>query len=353
MSETSKRGNKRQLVTIKEVAEKAGVSQMTVSRVLNQKDIVKSATRKRVEAAMASLNYRPNLMARGLAGGKSIFIGFLYHNPSYGYLNEFLVGALNECRELGHHLVVENIVPDNLADARTRLGARLRQIGLDGVIIAPPLSENRDVIDALRDIASPFVRVAHGDLSCADLSVVINDTAAADAMTEYLIKKGHKRIAFILGAKDQSSTALRLAGFKAAMMRNSLAVGGAYVQAGDFTFHSGFDAGEKLLTATARPTAIFASNDEMAAGVIAAAHKHGVRVPEQLSVVGYDDTAIARSVWPQLTTVRQPIAEMARKSVALLAESLDNKNLEATDRLHMLNFSIVERESVAKPARSK
>lgn len=353
MKENGRRGNKRQVVTIKEVAEKAGVSQMTVSRVLNQKAIVKSATREKVEAAMAALNYRPSLMARGLAGGKSIFIGFLYYNPSYGYLNEFLIGALDECRELGHHLVVEALDLDPTKAAPPRYAEQVRRIGADGMIINPPLSENRDLIEALHNIGLPFVRIAHGDLSCVDLSVVINDTEAAKLMTNYLIKRGHRRIAFILGARNFTSTAMRLAGFKAAMTKHKLNFEKAYLESGDFTYQSGFDAAERLLSLREPPTAIFASNDEMAAGVIAAAHKRGLRLPDELSIVGFDDTAIAQSVWPSLTTIRQPIADMARKSVSLLADSINFGEIDLGERLQILDASLIERESVAPPPAGK
>lgn len=353
MKENGRRINKRRLVTIKEVAEKAGVSQMTVSRVLNQKTIVKSATREKVEAAMAALNYRPNIMARGLAGGKSIFIGFLYHNPSYGYLNEFLIGALDECRELGHHLVVEAIDVDTMQSAQSRYANRVRSIGVDGIIVNPPLSEDRALIEALHNSGLPFVRIAHGDLSCVDLSVVINDTEAARMMTEYLVKHGHRRIAFILGARNHTSTAMRLAGFKAAMTKHKLSFGKAYLESGNFTFQSGVEAADRLLSLPEPPTAIFASNDEMAAGVIAAAYKHGLTLPEDLSIVGFDDTAIAQSVWPSLTTIRQPIADMARKSVSLLADSLNYGEIELAERLQILDVALIERESVAPPRKGK
>lgn len=351
MGQDGKRGNKKQGVTIKEVAALASVSQMTVSRVLNQRALVKPMTKAKVEAAMAELNYRPNLLARGLAGGKSVLIGFLYYNPSYGYLNEFLVGALDECRALGHHLVVENFAPDRYDDSVERVSARLRKIGLDGFIVAPPLSEHRVVIDALREIGSPFVRVSHGDLSCDDLSVVINDTQAASDITEHLIAYGHKQIAFVMGASNQSSTALRLAGFKSAMSRHRLSTGGIYLKKGDFTLQSGFAAGERLFSLASPPTAIFASNDEMAAGVISAAHKYGVKIPADVSIVGFDDTAIAESTWPPLTTVRQPIGDMARKAVIILADSLSSPQLEPMDRLQILDHEIVERGSVAAPRR--
>lgn len=349
MEENTKRGNKRRVATIKEVALRAGVSQMTVSRVLNQKSIVKSATREKVEAAMTELNYRPNMLARGLAGGKSFLIGFLYYNPSYGYLNEFLNGALDECRELGHHLVVEAIDVDALQSEPSRYAELVRGIGVDGLIVNPPLSENHDLIAALHNTGLPFVRIAHGELSCADLSVIINDTEAAKMMTLHLIEQGHKRIAFILGARNHTSSAMRLVGFKAAMARHKLHIDRNYVASGDFTFLSGIEAANTLLSLPEPPTAIFASNDEMAAGVIAAAHKNNLRVPEDLSIAGFDDTAIAQAVWPPLTTIRQPVADMARKSVSLLADSMTFGEVELAERLHILDVALIERDSVGPP----
>lgn len=349
MEENPKRGNKRQGVTIKEVAERAGVSQMTVSRVLNKKAVVKPSTREKVEAAIAELNYRPNMLARGLAGGKSFLIGFLYHNPSYGYLNEFLHGALEECRELGHHLVVEAIDMDALESEPSRYAEIVRRVGVDGLIVNPPLSDNHELIAALREIGLPFVRIAHGDLSCADLSVVINDADAAKMMTLHLIKRGHRRIAFIVGARNQTSSAMRFAGFKAAMSKHKLHIDRNYIASGDYTFQSGVEATHQLLSLAEPPTAIFASNDEMAAGVIAAAHQRGLRLPDELSIAGFDDTALAQTVWPPLTTIRQPVADMARRSVSLLTECLVHGEVELAERLHILDVALVERESVAPP----
>ncbi len=145
---------------------------------------------------------------------------------------------------------------------------------------------------------------------------------------------------------------MRLAGYKAAMTKHKLSFGKAYLESGNYTFQSGVEAADRLLSLPEAPTAIFASNDEMAAGVIAAAHRRGLKLPDELSIVGFDDTAIAQSVWPSLTTVRQPIADMARKSVALLAENISYGEVELAERLQILDISIVERQSVAPPPKS-
>lgn len=354
MSQSQIRMNKRQSVTIKEVAERAGVSLMTVSRVLNKQSVVKEETRARVEEAMRDLNYRPNMLARGLAGGNSIFIGLVHANPSGSYLSEFLVGALNKCRELTHHLVLEDMVigEDTSVEEFER---HLRNIGLDGMIVTPPLSENPAFIQALRNIAAPFVLVSPGDNAPEDASVIINDRQAAEMMTTYLIEKGHRRIGFILGKPDQSSTYRRHEGFLAAMKAHGLDIAADDVIQGAFTYRSGMQAAEKILGQATPPTAIFASNDDMAAGVIAMAHQRGLKIPQDLSVVGFDDTPIATAIWPQLTTIRQPIADMAQSAVTMLSESVagttgngTGKPLPRYEHL-VLDIAIVERDTVGAP----
>lgn len=346
MSQSQIRMNKRQSVTIKEVAERAGVSLMTVSRVLNKQSVVREETRVRVENAMRDLNYRPNMLARGLAGGNSIFIGLVHANPSDGYLSEFLVGALNSCRQAGHHLVLEDLSVDSGNKSQADVETHLRSIGLDGIIVTPPLSENPKVVEALRVLGTPFVLVAHGNETPVDLAIGIDDKAAAQSMTRYLIEKGHKRIGFIIGAPDQSSSQRRHAGYMAAMQESGLSVSETDVVQGAFTYRSGMQAAEKLLSSTRPPTAIFASNDDMAAGVIATAHQRGLRIPQDLSVVGFDDTPIATAIWPQLTTIRQPIADMATRAVDMLSVTVTTNGDKNLEKNQILDVVIIERETV-------
>ena len=346
MSTMSPRPGRRQHATIREVAERAGVSQMTVSRVLNRRESVRKSTRERVQEAIQALNYRPNLLARSLAGGKSLFIGLLFDNPGNNYLGELLVGVLNRCREVGHHLVIEDFSETSHDEQVDILIDRVAGAGLHGVIVAPPISENADILSKLRDAGLPTVLIGPDVIPPDSISVSIDDTAAADRITQYLIDRGHQRIAFVIGAQDHASASRRHRGFARAMVRNGLAVDEALVVQGDYTYRSGLLAGDRLFALENPPTAVFASNDDMAAGVIAAAHRSARRVPEDVSIAGFDDTAIAGAMWPQLTTVRQPIAEMGYQAVDLLARAIDGTRGQVPAGNIVLDVSIVERDTV-------
>ena len=348
MKTSSPRTGRKQHATIREVAEMAGVSQMTVSRVLNRRESVKESTREKVEEAIQALNYRPNLLARSLAGGKSLFIGLIFNNPSNNYLGELLVGTLNRCREAGHHLVIEDFSTTARDKEIDALIERISGAGLDGVIVAPPISEDEAILSKLRQAGLKTVLIAPREPPANGVSVSIDDVAAADRITQYLIDHGHKRIAFVIGATDQSSSRRRYRGFDLAMARNGLSVDDNLVQQGDYTYRSGMLAGEHFFSLPDPPTAVFASNDDMAAGVLAAAQRHGLKVPDNVSIVGFDDTAIASAMWPQLTTVRQPIAEMGYQAVNLLARILSENEGKASERNLVLDVSLVERDTVRR-----
>jgi LacI family transcriptional regulator len=353
MSQQPLRANKRRSVTIRQVAERAGVSVMTVSRVLNNRESVRGETRARVEEAIRTLRYRPSLLARGLAGGRSLHIGLIYENPSHGYLSEFLVGALNRCRIDRHHLVIEELSTGEEEKLdRAVVAERLLAAGLEAVIIPPPLSDNQEVVAALEDLEIPFARV----INCAEtgrgFEVTIDDVAAAREMTEHLIRAGHTRIGFIKGAPSHFAAERRLQGFRAAIAAHGLEAPESAVAQGHFTYRSGMDAAARLLAAARRPTAIFASNDDMAAGAMSTALRLGLRVPDDLSVVGFDDTEIARTIWPQLTTVRQPIADMASTAVELLSRHSEGEQGAQTYKAVRLDTEIIERGTVAPPRKS-
>jgi LacI family transcriptional regulator len=354
MNEVLRRPARRSHATIKEVAELAGVSQMTVSRVLNRRETVKESTRVKVEEAIRELNYRPNLLARGLAGGKSLFIGLVFHNPSNTYLGELLVGALQSCRDEGHHLVIEDFSSEDFKEDGPAFVERLAGAGLDGVIVAPPISEDDDILDALTAARIVTVLIAPKDVSKRDISVSIDDALAADEMTQHILDHGHRKIGFIRGPDNQSSSRRRFRGFKAAMARQGIPVEESWIAQGDYTYRSGMLAADAILALPNRPTAIFASNDDMAAGVVASAQRLGLKVPDDLSVAGFDDTMFATAIWPQLTTVRQPIAVMAAESVHLLSRHLREPGEDGEDgaaqmqRNVVLNVEIISRGSLKR-----
>ena len=348
MAEKISKSGRRQHATIKEVAELAGVSQMTVSRVLNRRDVVREATRARVEEAIRELKYRPNLLARSLAGGNSLFIGMIFNNPSNSYLSELLIGAMNRCREAGHHLVLEDFSSYKEPEDVDELVGRVSGAGLDGILVVPPLSEDDLLLSKLDEVGIPCVLIAPRTRSGSGTSLSIDDEAAAKQMTEYLIERGHKRIGFVIGAEDPISSHRRYSGFQMAMAEAGLEIDPDLVRRGRFTYRSGMEAADRMLDMADAPTAIFASNDDMAAGVIASAFRHGKRVPEDISVVGYDDTPIASAIWPQLTTVRQPIAEMGYQSVDLLASFIGDEDQAGKDLHPVLDVAIIERDSVKR-----
>jgi LacI family transcriptional regulator len=338
---------RRNAVTMHEVARHIGVSPMTVSRVLSGDANVRSETRQRVEAAIKELGYSPNVAARNLAKAASVHIGLLYTNPSAAYMNELLVGVLEQSSHTGCQIVLEKCGARN---ERTVIEKLMRD-GITGVILPPPLSDSKVALEALRAAKIPFIAVATGRPEADGLSVRINDFEAAAAMTRYLLSLGHRRLGFIVGAPNQTASAQRYAGFAAALHENQLPVRRDWVKQGSFSYRSGLLAAEQLLAVEDRPSAIFASNDDMAAATIAVAHRLGLNVPADLTIVGFDDTPLATTIWPALTTVRQPVAAMARKAMELLLEEI---RLRGTGRTleplqQFLNFSLVKRDSSAAP----
>ena len=333
--------------TMKDVAERAGVSLMTVSRVLNNTATVKPDTRARVEDAVSALGYRPNIGARRLAGGRSLFVGLLYNNPSPGYLSKVLKGSLDACRALGHHLVLEDFgqsAPYNDPALSVR---SLNIADLDGIIVTPPLSVHKPFMDALKASGLPTIPLAPEDIHAEGLHVAIDDAQAVEDLVEFVAGQGHRDIAFVRGPDDHAASTHRLRGFRRGMAQLGLHVPEARMRVGDFTYRSGLEAGRSLLTPDDRPTAIIASNDDMAAGVIGAAHQLGLHVPNDISVAGFDDIELATSIWPALTTVRQPIASMANQAIRLLTASLAGDQHAVEHHRRLLPHEIMVRDSVA------
>jgi LacI family transcriptional regulator len=336
---------RRNAVTMHEVAKHIGVSPMTVSRVLSGDAKVRDETRERVQAAIRELGYSPNVAARNLAKASTVHIGLVYNNPSSAYLNELLVGVLEQSSDAGCQVVLEKCGVRGERAAITKL----IKDGVNGIILPPPLSDSRAALEALRATKLPFIAVAGGRPEAKGLSVRINDFEAAAAMTRYLLSLGHRDLGFIVGAPNQTASAQRYAGFVAALRSAGAKLHPEWVKHGSFSYRSGLLAAEQLLTAAKRPSAIFASNDDMAAATIAVAHRLQLEVPSELTIAGFDDTPLATTIWPTLTTVRQPIAAMARKAVELLLEEVRLRHHDQTlaPLQFFLKFSLVKRKSSA------
>jgi len=334
-------------LTIHDVARHAGVSPMTVSRVINGEKNVRDSTREAVNAAIRELNYAPNPAARSLAGADLVRIGLLYSNPSAAYLSEFLVGSLDQCSRANIQLIVEKCDEERAEAAAARLVAS----GVDGIILPPPLCDFADVTKALHEANIPAVAVATGKPPPDVSAVRIDDFGAAQAMTRHLIGLGHRRIGFIKGHPNQTASRQRHEGHLAALAEAGIAADPALVAQGYFTYRSGFEGAEMLLAVDPAPTAIFASNDDMAAATVAVAHRRGLDVPRDLTVVGFDDSALATTVWPELTTIRQPIADMSRQAVILLTDEIRSRRAgEKAQHPHALQaFALIRRESDGPP----
>ena len=341
------RAGKAKKVTMKDVAAMADVSIMTVSRVLNN-DKVSEPTRLRVMEAVETLNYRLNVSARSLSGSQSYLLGFFYDNSIGSYISQYLIGVLKRCNELGYHLVLESCSfgAPNVDEIVSDLTSRYM---LDGVILPPPLCESLPLLDTLDKMGIRYVRVGPGLDMDRSAYVSIDDYSATYEMTEYLINAGHSRIGFIKGDRNQGVAANRYRGFTDALVAHNIDPELAVVAQGDFNFDGGMQAAEEILDSGRPVTAIFASNDDMASAVIASVHKRGLRVPDDIAVAGFDDTTIARTIWPQLTTVKQPIDQMSADSVDLLIEAIKADRILGIklNKRAVLPHSIIERGSTA------
>jgi LacI family transcriptional regulator len=336
--------------TIIDVARKAGVSIKTVSRVMNKEPTVHADTRARVQEAVAALNYRPQLSARSLAGAKSFLIGLLYYDPSAAFVAGVQRGATLGCREAGRHLVVESL-QENGVDVQAQIESMLAALRPDGMILTPPLCDNPTILETLRVNRTPCVLISPAGEGHGMARVRMDDVLAAEELTNLLISLGHTAIAFIEG--DQSASDRRRQGYERALKAHRIALDPALVMPGTFMFESGVAAAQKLLALPRPPTAIFAANDDMALGALTAAQRLGIAVPADLAIVGFDDSRAATLVWPELTTVRQPLAEMAMAAVDLLLSGAARLDAGLPAPVRVLQHEVIVRGSTAAPARSR
>lgn len=330
-------------MTIIDVAKQAGVSPMTVSRVINGDPGVRDETRELVNATIRALNYTPNLSARSLVTSRELRIGVIYANPSAAFMSGFLAGVFEEASARAAQLI---LLKGKHGGVPTH--AEIEQLiasGIGGVILTPPLGESVEVRQILRAAGLPMAVVA-GQVSDA-ISVGIDDHRAAHDMTRHLIALGHRRLGFIVGNRDQSASLARLAGFTEAA---TAAGAETCIAQGDYSYTSGLIAGERLLDDARPPTAILASNDDMAAAVVSVAHRRHLDVPGDLSVCGIDDSIAATTLWPPLTTIRQPVQELAGEALRLLIDEMRAAQGKGARRVaRVLEHTLVARESTASP----
>jgi LacI family transcriptional regulator len=333
--------------TINDVARLAGVSKKTVSRVINNSPLLNDETRERVERIIKQLGYVPNPQARALALRRNFLIGLIHDNPNAQTVINVQQGILDALHDTEFGLVVRPVdrtSPRMLDNVRTFL-ERQR---LFGVVIMPPLSENDALARLCDELAVRYTRMGSAELDDPDHLVASNDRQAVGEAVGYLIEQGHERIGLIEGPHGFRSASERRLGYEDALRAAKIKLPRSLIAEGSYTFESGLKAGNLLLDLVPPPTAIFASNDEMAAGVLHAARQRGLLVPQDLSIVGFDDTAIAAHIWPPLTTVRWPIISMARSAALKLVGDVIDPESDA-DEPSMFTSTVVRRASVAPP----
>ena len=325
--------------TINDIARLAGVSKKTVSRVINASPYVQKETRERIEAVIAEHGYAPDPQARGLAFRRAFLIGLVYDNPNPQYVVNMQLGLLDGMKGSGFELVVhpcDRASPTFLAD----MAAFVERQKLFGVILTPSVSEDERAAALLNEIGCAYVRVASVSVDAPERMIETRDRLGGAAAARHLADLGHRRIAHISGPPTFRSSHERRRGFEEGLAERGLALEAQHAREGAYTFESGIACALELLRLEPRPTAIFAGNDEMAAGVLQAARQLKLSVPGDLSVVGFDDFEIARRLWPSLTTIRTPTREIGRLAV----ERLMGRVTEARDEAERLP-SLVVRES--------
>lgn len=332
--------------TLHDVAHLAGVSIKTVSRVLNNESYVRPDMRRRVLAAIEQLNYKPNIAARSLSGTKSYLMAYLAPEDARMYIDQQLRGVLTAAQKAGYHLVVEffHMQADDLYDRVRTLCTGTR---LDGAVLGPGLCDMPEVAALLDELSIPHVGISPRE-AIPSPYVYMDDVRAAYEMTQHLLALGHRRIAFIGHRQGWRFAERRLQGFRSAMEEAGVTVPAEYMVEGFFTARSGQECTEELLALELRPTAVFAINDEAAIGAMTCAYQHGLSIPRDLSIAGFDDSPLAVLAWPQLTTVRQPIEAMAAAAAERVLR-LRTEGAPAEPPGRLLPFDIVVRGTTAAP----
>jgi LacI family transcriptional regulator len=344
---------RRQAVTIKHVAAEAGVSLQTVSRVINNEPNVRPAMQARVQAAIDKLGYVPSLAAQRMSGSRSYLILAINDRDrtiadwqarqGSDWVDQMLLGGMLKCAEYGYRMIFE-LVDTHSDHVERELGAALAALQPDGVILTPPHSENPQITGLLAARHIPFARIGTRAAG-PGIAMTMGDENSARLATDHLIGLRHRRIGFVAGSDEYSLSQRRIDGWRDAMAQADLSTDGLLAQ-GDFSYASGVVAATALLNRAAPPTAIIASSDQMTLAALDTALERGLRVPQDLSLVSFDNTPVVRFSDPQLTAIDQPIAATFAKAVELL---IVNGAAPAPEQPVMIAGSLIERGSTAPP----
>lgn len=341
--------------TIDDVAALAGVARVTVSRVLNGNPNVSADVRERVAKAVATLNYKVNVQARALAGGRPQVVAFVFATdvetePNSFYQSGLELGALRACTETGFQLLTRT-VNQTAPDPAGQILELVEQGRCDGLILTPPFSDDLELLARLADKRIPIACVSAGaEARARAAGVRIDDEAAGYDLTRHLIDLGHRRFGFIRGPERHLSADERFAGFRRALADAGLGDDAWVAARGAFTFRSGVDLLPVLVRSPVRPTAIVCGNDDMAVGAMFSAHKLNLTVPGDLSIAGFDDTPVSEVIWPPLTTIHHPLKAIGYKAANLVFRQVENPGAAEAGSVEIVPHTMIERESTAPPA---
>ena len=344
---------RRQAVTIKHVAADADVSLQTVSRVINNEPNVRPSMKERVQASINKLGYVPSIAAQRMSGSRSYLILAINDRErtiadwrtrqGTDWVDQMLLGGMLKCAEHGYRMIFE-LVDTHNDHVERELGATIAALQPDGVILTPPHSENPLITGFLAKRKIPFARIGSMALG-PGIAMTMDDEGSSRRATEHLIALGHRRIGFIAGSEEYDLSNWRIDGWREAMEAAGLPQDGLCTR-GDFSYESGVIAANKLLGLGIPPTAIIASNDQMTLATLDTANQQGLKVPDDLSLISFDNTPVVRFTDPKLTAVDQPIAATFSKAVELL---ITNGDTAVQHQPVITEGSLVERGSTAPP----
>ncbi|WP_369026994.1 LacI family DNA-binding transcriptional regulator [Qipengyuania sp. RANM35] len=346
---------RRQAVTIKHVAADAGVSLQTVSRVINNEPNVRPEMKERVQASIDKLGYVPSIAAQRMSGSRSYLILAIndrertiadwQSRQGTDWVDQMLLGGMLTCAERGYRMLVE-LIDTHSDHVERELGAAIAALQPDGVIVTPPHSENPLITGLLAKKHIPFARIGSKEPGHG-IALTMGDEHLAKLATEHLAGLGHRRIGFIAGSEEYSLADWRIDGWREAMENAGLEHEGL-CQRGDFGFESGVRAARALLDLPDPPTAIIASSDQMTLAALEVAKERGLTVPDDLSLISFDNTPLVRFTSPPLTALDQPIAATAARAVELL---IDEGRDYVSDTPVVIEGDLVIRGSTAAPKR--
>jgi len=336
--------------TIRDIADLAGVSIATVSRVLNDRPDVAPNTRETVLQVVRERGFNRNRTARGLSNGRTGFVGLMLPLIADAYFGPILSGAAEALYEADLRIVLCPTLHEH--DREVSLLEHLVSESTDGAILMLP-EESEEELLALQAQGYPFVVVDPRERPPDGIACVsAMHASGAQQATEHLLQLGHRRIAAIAGAEHWYATEERLLGFRAALAGAGMFPDPELIRFTDWQVQRGVEVADELLSLPNPPTAIFGFNDNVAIGALNAARARGLRVPEDISIVGFDDTAQAEIVTPKLTTVRQPLAELGRTGVSLLNRLIDGQRLDAL-RMELSTTLVVRASTGPVPQRGR